>query len=176
MRFGEFSEVAERRNFSMNQLHDEAQSRGKSGGSGGCGRGYLNGDSCGYGGGCGGRREGGVYGGEGFGGGAVDTAVEVVYKEMVDMEMKDVSGYNGGGDGYSFLLKTFYLWSQDAYLGLLNFIDNFTTTFAKREGRGYRGGGRGGGGGGYRNGDCGCYGEIGGGYEGGRREGKDNGS
>lgn len=81
----------------------------------------------------------------------MDTAVEVVYKEMVDMEMKDVSGYNGGGDGYSFLLKTFYLWSQDAYLGLLNFIDNFTTTFAKREGREYRGGGRGGGGGGYRN-------------------------
>jgi len=107
---------------------------------------------------------------------AVDTAVEVVYKEMVDMEMKDVSGYNGGGDGYSFLLKTFYLWSQDAYLGLLNFIDNFTTTFAKREGGGYRGGDRGGGGGGYRNGDCGCYGEIGGGYESGRREGKDNGS
>lgn len=92
------------------------------------------------------------------------------------MEMKDVSGYNGGGDGYSFLLKTFYLWSQDAYLGLLNFIDNFTTTFAKREGEGYRGGGRGGGGGGYRNGDYGCYGEIGGGYESGRREGKDNGS
>lgn len=48
---------------------DEAQSRGKSGGSGGRGRGYLNGDSCGYGGGCGGRREGGVYEGEGFGGG-----------------------------------------------------------------------------------------------------------
>ncbi|KAL0713662.1 hypothetical protein Bca4012_020640 [Brassica carinata] len=77
------------RNLMQSGYNDEAQSRGKSSGGGGRGRGYLNGGGCGYGGGCGGRHEGGKYRDGGYG------------------DVKDVSGYSGGGGGYPFLLNHF---------------------------------------------------------------------